>query len=59
MIIEAGFDCLQPMEAKAGCNVMEIVKEYGAKLSYMGNMDAVALSTYEYALELLRKYGKY
>ncbi|MDD3926090.1 MAG: uroporphyrinogen decarboxylase family protein, partial [bacterium] len=45
LIIEAGFDCLQPMEAKAGCNVLEIAKEYGTKLSYMGNMNVVVLNT--------------
>jgi uroporphyrinogen decarboxylase len=44
-IIEAGFDCLQPMEAKAGCNVLDIAKTYGNKLAYMGNIDVVQLST--------------
>jgi uroporphyrinogen decarboxylase len=44
-IIDAGFDCLQPMEAKAGCNVVEIAREYGTQLSYMGNIDVVALTT--------------
>jgi len=45
LIIEAGFDCLQPMESKAGCNVVEIASEYGRKLSYMGNINVVPLST--------------
>ena len=44
-IIDAGIDCLQPMEAKAGCDVMEIAETYGSKLAYMGNIDVVALST--------------
>lgn len=45
LIIDAGFDCLQPMEAKAGCNVLDIARTYGNKLSYMGNIDVVQLST--------------
>jgi len=43
-IIEAGFDCLQPMEAKAGCNVIKIAQNYGKKISYMGNINVVVLS---------------
>jgi len=45
LIIDAGFDCLQPMEAKAGCNVIEIANTYGTKISYMGNINVVALET--------------
>ena len=45
LIIDAGFDCLQPMEAKAGCDVREIAKTYGDKLCYMGNIDVVPLCT--------------
>jgi len=45
LIIDAGFDCLQPMEAKAGCDVVEIAKTYGTKLSYMGNINVVPLET--------------
>jgi len=45
LIIEAGFDCLQPMEAKAGCDVIEIAKTYGRKISYMGNINVVVLNT--------------
>ena len=45
LIIDAGFDCLQPMEAKAGCDVVELAKTYGSRISYMGNIDVVALTT--------------
>lgn len=47
LIIDAGFDCLQPMEAKAGCNVLDIASTYGNKIAYMGNMNVVPLSTNE------------
>jgi uroporphyrinogen decarboxylase len=45
LMIEAGIDCLQPMEAKAGCNVVEFAETYGNKLCYMGNIDVTVLGT--------------
>lgn len=45
LIIEAGFDCLQPMEAKAGCDVVEFAETYGDRLAYMGNINVVELLT--------------
>jgi uroporphyrinogen decarboxylase len=45
LIIDAGFDCLQPMEAKARCDVVEFAKTYGNKLAYMGNINVVVLNT--------------
>lgn len=45
LIVEAGFDCLQPMEAKAGCNVVEYAQEYRDRLCFMGNMDVTVLNT--------------
>jgi len=44
LIIEAGFDCLQPMEAKAGNDVIEFAELYGKKLCYMGNIDVTVLN---------------
>lgn len=38
--IEAGIDCLQPLEVKAGMDVRELKRDYGDKLSFMGNIDA-------------------
>jgi uroporphyrinogen decarboxylase len=40
LFIEAGIDCLQPMEVKAGMDVRELKRDYGDKLSFMGNIDA-------------------
>jgi uroporphyrinogen decarboxylase len=45
MIVEAGFDCLQPMEAKAGINVVELAKEWKDKISFMGNMNVMIYET--------------
>ncbi|MCC6581742.1 MAG: hypothetical protein IT440_15020 [Phycisphaeraceae bacterium] len=41
LFVEAGFDCLQPMEAKAHMDVRELAPKYGQKLSFFGNIDMV------------------
>ena len=38
-MIEAGLDCLQPLEVKAGMDVLEIKKSFHGKLSMMGGID--------------------
>lgn len=58
LIIDAGFDCLQPMEAKAGNNVIEFAETYGNKLAYMGNMDVTVLNTNDRALVEAEVVGK-
>jgi len=40
LFIEAGIDCLQPMEVKAGMDVRELKRDYGDVMSFMGNIDA-------------------
>lgn len=42
--IAAGVQVLQPMEAKIGIDVRELKREYGAQLSFMGNIDATIMS---------------
>ena len=63
-ILESGFDCLQPMEAKANMNVVELAKQYAGKISFMGNIDVTVLNTnnkpaikqeIEYKLKELKK----
>jgi hypothetical protein len=39
MLIEAGLDCLQPLEVKAGMDVRELKGKYGDKLTFMGGID--------------------
>jgi uroporphyrinogen decarboxylase len=98
-MVEAGIDCLQVMEAKAGQHVVKMAESVSRRIAYMGNLDirafesndpkqldaevipkltalrekkipfifhsdhsipqSVKLKTYEYALELFRKYGRY
>ncbi len=43
-LIEVGLDCLQPLEVKAGMDVRELKEKYGDKLSFMGGIDARAMT---------------
>lgn len=45
MLIEAGFEGLNPMEVKAGCDLLKFAKEYGDKLVFVGGMDVRVLET--------------
>jgi len=38
-LIEAGLDCLQPLEVKAGMDLVELKKIYGDQLAFMGGID--------------------
>jgi len=38
-LIDAGFDCLQPLEVKAGMDLVGLKKKYGERLSFMGGID--------------------
>jgi len=38
-LIRAGFDCLQPLEVKAGMDLMQLKKLYGERLAFMGGID--------------------
>jgi uroporphyrinogen decarboxylase len=39
-LIEAGIDCLQPLEIKAGMDLVKIKKKYGERIALIGGMDA-------------------
>lgn len=38
-LIEAGFDCLQPLEVKAGMDLLELKPKFGDKIAFMGGID--------------------
>lgn len=42
-MIEAGIDCLQVIEVKAGMDLLKLHKLYGDKISFMGGIDVRAL----------------
>lgn len=43
--IRAGFDCLQPLEAKAAMDVRRMAPIYGDRLAMFGNIDMAVLGT--------------
>ena len=42
--IEDGLACLQPLEVKAGMDLIELKKEFGAEISFMGGIDVRAMA---------------
>ncbi|HOW72035.1 MAG TPA: uroporphyrinogen decarboxylase family protein [Phycisphaerae bacterium] len=44
-MIEAGVDAYNPLEAKAGLDVVELKRKYGQRWSFNGNIDARVLAT--------------
>lgn len=38
-MLEAGMDCLQVIEVKAGMDLLKLYREYGDRLSFMGGID--------------------
>ena len=38
-LVDAGMDCLQAMEVKAGMDMPRIAKKFGGKISFCGNID--------------------
>jgi uroporphyrinogen decarboxylase len=45
LFIEAGFDCLQPIEAKAGMDIRVFAPTHGSRLAMFGNINAMKMST--------------
>jgi uroporphyrinogen decarboxylase len=45
LYLEAGLDCLQPLEAKAGMDLRQLAPRYGDRLAFFGNVDITVLAT--------------
>ncbi len=43
-LIDAGIDCIQPLEAKASMDVRELKKQYGDRIAFMGNIDVMKMA---------------
>jgi uroporphyrinogen decarboxylase len=57
-LIEAGIDCLQPLEAKAGMDLVKLKKRFGDQIALIGGMDVRTLESNDRQVveaELLRK----
>ncbi len=44
LLVETGLDCLQPLEVKAGMDLIELKKKYGNELCFMGGIDVRLMS---------------
>ncbi len=42
-LIDAGFDCLQPLEAKAGMDVRELKPKFGDRIAFFGNINTMLM----------------
>jgi uroporphyrinogen decarboxylase len=42
-MLEAGVDCLQVIEVKAGMDLLKLYREFGDRLSFMGGIDVRVL----------------
>lgn len=49
-MIDAGIDCLQVIEVKAGMDLLKLYRQYGDVLSFMGGIDVRVLYTNDKAL---------
>ena len=49
-LLEAGIDCLQVIEVKAGMDLLKLYKQYGEVLSFMGGIDVRTLYTNDRAI---------
>jgi len=45
LIVEAGFDGLNPMEVKSGCDALRFAERYADKLAFIGGLDARILES--------------
>ncbi|MCL2664895.1 MAG: hypothetical protein FWE82_04725 [Defluviitaleaceae bacterium] len=45
ILIDCGFDAINPLERKAGCDPLRLAKKYGDRLAFIGGMDAVTLES--------------
>lgn len=45
LLIEAGFDCIEPLEARAGNDVRQLKPLYGDSISFFGNISMDVLAT--------------
>jgi uroporphyrinogen decarboxylase len=49
LYIDAGFDCLQPLEAKARMDVRSLCPRYGDRIAFFGNVDVMILMSNDLA----------
>jgi uroporphyrinogen decarboxylase len=53
-LIEAGYDCLHPIDTLAGLNLYELKKEFAERVSFMGHIDTITWSKEHISEEISR-----
>jgi len=60
LYMDAGFDCLQPLECKANMDVRTLCPQYGEKMAFFGNIDVMVMKDNDLAkieAEIVRKFA--
>jgi uroporphyrinogen decarboxylase len=60
-LIEAGYDCLHPVDTLAGLNLYELKKEFAERVSFMGHIDTITWNKEHISEEISRaetEFGK-
>jgi uroporphyrinogen decarboxylase len=52
MLIEAGIDCLNPIEPAAGMELKKVKEQHGKKISLWGNIDCSELLTFKKPIDV-------
>lgn len=55
MIIDAGFDCLDPIDPIAGMDLAQIKKDYGSRICLKGNVDCSATLSFKSRQEVIEE----
>ena len=50
LIVQAGFDGLNPMQVAAGCDVVQFAEQYGDRLAFVGGLDKMIYESGDRAL---------
>jgi uroporphyrinogen decarboxylase len=58
-LIEAGYECIHPIDVLAGLNLYELKKEFGEKVCFMGHIDIVTWSKEHINTEISRAENKF
>jgi uroporphyrinogen decarboxylase len=58
-LIEAGYDCIHPVDAQAGMDLYEMKQDFDGEVSFMGHIDIVVWNPKRISLEIARAEGEF
>lgn len=58
-LIEAGYDCLHPIDTLAGLNLYELKKGFGERICFMGHIDTITWSEEQINKEISRAENEF